>query len=181
MPNSWQALLHLTLMELRNNLTSAPRLALVGVGNELCADDAAGMIVARNLLNISPAQTAENLLVICAGTTIENVTGQLRSFAPDLILLIDAAEMGETSGTIRWLSMDSVAGVSAFSHSLPLSMVMRYLTLELSCPVALLGIQIKSNEMGGEICCEVRSAAEEIVEELLSLFTTMPTPASIRK
>ncbi|MFN8414379.1 MAG: hydrogenase maturation protease [Anaerolineales bacterium] len=148
---------------MKNKLTSMPRLAVVGIGNELCADDAVGMLIARALLSHLTVQTSKTLMVIPAGVAVENVTGQLRGFAPDMILLIDAAELGEAPGTVRWLTMDAVTGVSALTHSLPLTMVMHYLNSELGCPVALLGIQIKSNEMGVEMCPEVHSAAEEIL------------------
>ena len=143
-----------------------PRLAIVGVGNELRGDDSVGVVVARDLLNTPSVQASETLLVIPAGAAIENVTGQLRGFAPDLILIIDAADMGDAPGAIRLLPADSISGISAFTHSLPLSMVMRYLTLELHCQVFLLGIQIRSNEMDIPMCAEVFNAAHEVTDGL---------------
>jgi hypothetical protein len=72
---------------------SVPRVAVVGVGHELCGDDAAGLVVAHAL------QTAlagdERLLVIEAGSVPENQTGRLRRFKPGIVLLIDAAQMGD--------------------------------------------------------------------------------------
>ncbi len=158
--------MRLSLTELQSNLTPTPRVAIVGVGNELCGDDAVGSVVAHNLLNSPYIQTTETFLAIQAGVAIENITGQLRSYAPDLILIIDAADMGEAPGVARLLPLDVVSGVSAFTHSLPLSMVMRYLTLELHCPVFLLGIQIRSNDMNIPMSPEVLNAAEEVTNEL---------------
>ena len=163
--------MHLFLTELKSNLTSTPRLAIVGVGNELRGDDSVGVVVARDLLNTPSVQASETLLVIPAGVAIENITGHLRGFAPDLILIIDAADMGDTPGVVHLLPADSVSGISAFTHSLPLSMVVHYLTLELHCPVFLLGIQIRSNEMDIPICAEVFNAAHEVVDGLCEVLS----------
>jgi Ni,Fe-hydrogenase maturation factor len=56
--------------------------------------------------------------------------------------------------------------MSASTHSLPLSILARYLRLDLGCSVALLGIQIRSNEMGENVSAEVLRAVHEIVDEL---------------
>ena len=164
--NSWQ----ISLSQLLNQLTSKsgepPRVAIVGIGNQLRNDDAAGMLVARKLLHKECAADVSHLLVIQAGHAPENVTGELRSFAPELILLIDAAEMRDVPGAVCWVPIQSIEGMSASTHSLPLSMLARYLTLELNCMVALIGIQPKSNDFGETISAEVSQAIDEIVEEI---------------
>src|ERR1051325_6034884 len=88
-----------------------------------------------------------HVLIIEAGHAPENTTGELRKFAPDLVLIIDAADMGESPGTIQWIPEESIDGMSASTHSLPLSMLARYLRLEINCTVVLLGIQPNSNEV----------------------------------
>ncbi|MBN2303967.1 MAG: hydrogenase 3 maturation endopeptidase HyCI, partial [Anaerolineae bacterium] len=73
-----------------------PRVALVGIGHELNGDDAAGLAVVRALLPL--AEGRDRVSLIDAGPAPENCTGPLRAFAPDLVLLIDAAQMGEEPG-----------------------------------------------------------------------------------
>ena len=34
------------------------------------------------------------------------LTGEIRAFKPGLIVFIDAADMGEAPGTVRWIAMD---------------------------------------------------------------------------
>ena len=167
--NSWQ----ISLSQLLNQLTSEsgdpPRVAIVGIGNPLRNDDAAGMLVAREIQHREQAADASHLLIIQAGHAPENVTGELRSFAPELILLIDAADMRDVPGTICWVPIQSIEGMSASTHSLPLSMLARYLTLELNCMVALIGIQPKSNDFGETVSAEVSQAITEIVEEICNM------------
>ena len=42
-----------------------------------------------------------SFLCLSAGAAPENCTGLLRRFRPDLVLLVDAAEMGEAAGAVR--------------------------------------------------------------------------------
>jgi hydrogenase 3 maturation protease len=156
------------LNEAKNNFGSRPHIVIMGIGNELRADDAAGMLVARRLLEDECIrEKKDRVRVVKAEHAPENATWELRGFNPDLILLVDAADMGHPPGMIRWIEMDEIEGMSASTHSLPLSMLSRYLTLEFNCPVALLGIQPASNEFGEPVSIEVRHAVDEIVEGVL--------------
>ncbi len=139
------------------------RVAVVGVGNELHGDDAAGLAVARALEPLA----GEHLLVIDAGPAPENVTGALRRFAPDLIVLVDAADMGEAPGAVRWLDWESVAGVGGTTHSLPLTVLARYLIDELGCEVGLLGIQpLNVALLGSPLSAEVQAAVDAVTRAL---------------
>ena len=155
---------------LTNRSAKLPRVAILGVGNQFRSDDAAGILVVRTLLGRVRALDTEHLLIIEAGHAPENTTGEIRRFAPDLVLIIDAAEMDETSGTVRWIPEESIDGMSASTHSLPLSMLARYLRLELDCQVILLGLQPGSNEVGERVSPEVLQAVHKVAEELETLF-----------
>jgi hydrogenase 3 maturation protease len=166
LPNCWKT----SLRQLLNQSPVKARIAIVGIGNTLRSDDAAGIFVARALTSSRSILDPKIVLVIDAGHAPENRTGDLRRFAPKMILLIDAADMGELPGTIRWIEMDQLDGMSASTHTLPLSMLAKYLTLELNCPIVLLGIQPKSNEVGEIVSTEVKGAIREIVEDLIHML-----------
>ena len=161
-PNSWQA----SLQNLLTRQAAESRLAIVGIGNTLRSDDAAGVLVARRLMDSRLIRDLEAVLVMDAGHAPENRTSTLRRFEPDIVLLIDAVDMGESPGSIRWVDMDEIEGMSASTHSLPLSMLARYLNWELKCEVTLLGVQPKSNEVGEIVSAEVLQAVNAIVEAL---------------
>jgi hydrogenase 3 maturation protease len=132
----------------------------VGVGNEQRRDDAAGVMIARRLASLSTG----SFLILEAGHAPENATGSLRRFAPDSVLLVDAAEMGEPPGTVRWVEMEDISGMSASTHTLPLSMLAEYLRLELGCEVLLLGLQPASMDYGEGLGEAMAGAVEEIVD-----------------
>lgn len=153
------------------------RIAILGIGNEMRGDDAAGILIVR-ALSLRVANSG-CLRIIEGGRAPENATGDLRKFSPDLVLLIDAADMGKEAGYIALIPMEQIDGISANTHSLPLSMLARYLTLELNCEVALLGIQPKSIEMGESVNDAVNQAVNDIVEEISTLCSEcFSTPAS---
>ena len=130
------------------------------------SDDAVGLLITRALAQRECAVHTDRVLMIEAGHAPENRTGELRKFAPDLVLIIDAAEMGEMPGTIRWIPEENIDGMSASTHSLPLSMLACYLTLELNCTVTLLGIQPATNEVGDRVSADVLKAVDQIVAGL---------------
>jgi hydrogenase 3 maturation protease len=135
---------------------------VIGVGNPLRSDDGAGVLVARRLAK----RATDHLLVLEAGQAPENRTAELRRFAPGLVLIVDATDMGRTPGAIGWIPEECIDGMSASTHSLPLSMLARYLRMELSCSVMFLGIQPASNEVGERVSEEVLQAVDEIIDGL---------------
>ena len=167
-PRAWQEPLH-------QWITRQNRVAILGIGNPLRSDDAAGVLVARRLADSSLIRDLESIIVIEAGHAPENATAGLRRFAPQVVLLIDAAEMGEVPGTVRWVEMEEIDGMSASTHTLPLSMLAKYLILELGCEVKILGIQPQSTEIGESVSRDVLQAVDEIVKECTELLSEKVT------
>jgi len=138
----------------------------MGVGQEFGGDDAAGILVARRLLSAA----RDDVLIIEAGAAPENQTGALRKFAPDLVVFVDAAQMNAEAGTIRWRDWRDTTGISASTHTLPPYMLAQYLTAELGCEVALIGIQPMSNAFDAPPSAAVMDAVEQVVDGLSQLL-----------
>ena len=148
---------------------SAPvRVAFLGAGSELNGDDAAGIWVARKLM-ASP-ETPAHFLVIEGGSLPENASGPLRRFKPDVVVIVDAADLAEPVGTIQWLESQNIGGMSASSHTLPLSVLGQYLETELGCRVEYLGIQPGQLDFGSDLSNEVQEAVDEIVAEVIKFI-----------
>ncbi len=161
---TWQASLKASLKPSKQ-AEQPVRLAVLGIGHELCGDDAVGVRLAGRLRSLTPGN--DRLLVIEAGPAPENFTGLLRRFRPDLVLLVDAAQMDAGPGTIGWLDLQSVDGISASSHTLPLHILVSYLLAELGCQVALIGIQPEQTFADAPLTPCVQAAAGMVVQELL--------------
>lgn len=136
----------------------------MGVGHELNGDDVAGLLVVRALESRLAAQ--DRLFVLDAGAAPENQTGALRVFKPDLVLMVDAAQMNESPGTVRWLDWRDTTGISASTHTLPPYMLATFITAEFGCEMALIGIQPASNLVDSPVSPVVSQAVADIVDEL---------------
>ncbi len=168
MKHFWQSALLATLN--RSMKAERPfRLAILGVGQALRGDDGVGLAVVRGLRPYAHP----NLLLVEAAHAPENCTGQVRRFAPDLVLLVDAAQMDEPPGTIRWLDWRNCDGLSASTHTMPLSLLGEYFTAVLHCEVALIGIQPASLDLGETLSPEATAAAAQVVEALAGIFLTV--------
>ena len=165
LPHSWTDALKQTLTRLQPKERPL-RVAVVGIGHELRGDDAAGLEVARQLQPFAHS----NLLIIEAGHAPENHTGLLRRFTPDLIVLVDTAQLNEAPGTIRWLPWQETSGLSASTHTMPPYMLARFLTAELNCEIALIGIQPNHTFLRSSLSPAVAEAAGHIAQTMLALL-----------
>ncbi len=104
--------------------------------------------------------------MIDGGAAPENFTGPVRRFRPDLVILVDAAQMDDLPGTIRWLDWTQTEGLSASTHTLPPHMLARYLVAETGCALGVIGIQPAQNAFGAPLSPAVEAAVAEIVTTL---------------
>lgn len=140
------------------------RVAILGIGQELCGDDAAGLIVVRRL---QPAFAGyENRLLIETGPAPENFSGPVRRFKPNLVLLVDAAQMDALPGDVQVLPWQEASGFGASTHSLSLAMFAGYLEGELGCVIGLIGIQAAQNEFNTPLSFEVEDGVKRLVEAI---------------
>jgi hydrogenase 3 maturation protease len=167
LPKSWQQSLQTDLKRLQKP-DCPPRLAVLGIGHELYGDDAVGVWLAGRLSAL--ASSNKNLLAVQGGPAPENFTGTLRRFRPDLVLMVDAALMGLGPGRTGWLSWRDTTGFSASTHTLPLHILASYLTAELNCEVALLGIQPAQTQVGTPLSPGVRKAADSVIKSITEIL-----------
>jgi hydrogenase 3 maturation protease len=140
------------------------RVVVVGVGNALKADDAAGQLLAEALRRRFPDR------VFDAGQVPENYLGPIRRARPDTILLVDAADFGGAPGDIRLATEADVGGLALGTHAAPLSMFMALAAAETGAAVHLVAVQAKSTELGGTMCEEVRAAVGRLGEVLATVL-----------
>lgn len=150
-----------------------PKIAILGIGHELRGDDAVGIAVVRALRQF--VSLNNRLLLIDAGPMPENFTGKLRSFRPDIVLMVDAAQLEEAPGTVRWVAWRDIAGFSVSSHTLPLHLLAGYLASELECDVALLGIQPADMTIGAPLSQTMQQAVDRIVKALTDILQYEPS------
>ena len=160
---SWRASLKRALKPHTGN-NFAVRLAIIGVGNELWGDDAAGVQVARKLHKIFPQH--EELLIIDAGPSPENFSGKLRQFRPDFVILIDAIRPDFLVSRISWIELSSIDGISALTHGLPLSVLGEFFNQQLGVEAGVIGIKGEQFDFGEGLSLTTRRAVNDLVRFL---------------
>ncbi len=153
----------------RQMLQGAERVAVLGVGSSLRGDDAVGLLAAEQVQFLGKAQHRRGRLAVFLGETApENLTGPIKSFRPTHLIVVDAADMGQTPGHIQAIDPMRVADVGSCStHSLPLSVLTGYLRDELACRVLIIAIQPGSCGFGQSPCPAVVSAARRVARHIL--------------
>jgi hydrogenase 3 maturation protease len=148
-------------LNLKKRLENAKRIMILGVGSELRSDDAAGALVAARIKSKIPSGESLPLCVLIGGSAPENVTGQIKKYAPTHLIIVDAAEIGATPGEWRIIEPEEAGGITFSTHDLSLSMMVDYLRQSIAADVFILGIQPKSLEFMGCASNEVMESVEE--------------------
>jgi hydrogenase 3 maturation protease len=144
---------------MQEKIGNGKKIAILGVGSELRADDAAGMYL---IALLSSSLQDEPVLLIGGSTAPENFTGVIKDYSPDVLLIVDAAHMDATPGEIRILDTKNIGGLSFSTHMLPLPVMLNYLHMEVGCEIVCIGIQPHSIELGYDMCEEVKSGIEKL-------------------
>ena len=149
---------------------------ILGIGNRLDGDDAAGTYVVdvlnpalraltagrRRAKALSPAE----ILPIDAATVPESYTSIIRRQRPDLLILVDAADMGLPPGALRTITPEKISTLSFSTHHMPLSTFVSYVK-EFCGNVVLIGVQPGQTELGRRISKAVRKSVKELAEAIL--------------
>ncbi len=131
---------------------------LIGIGNALRRDDGAGTYVAERM-------SGSGWAVLDCGTVPENFTSVVRRAHPDLLVLVDAAEMGIPPGSFRIVGREQIEDVSIGTHHLPLSHLIDFLA-DVAGSIIFIGIQPAIVEDGEGLTPAVRRGAEMLAETL---------------
>ncbi len=153
---------------------------VLGIGNRLGGDDAVGNYVI-DMLNpalsaLSAGQGARaplplEIMAIDAGTAPESYTSVIRQHRPDLLILVDAADMGLPPGALRTIAPEKISILSFSTHNIPFPMFVSYVE-EFCGKVLLVGVQPERTETGSGISKAVRESVKKLAEAILEGRTT---------
>ena len=133
---------------------------LLGIGNPRHGDDALGPVFAR-------AFRHSGWRCLNAATAPENYTGLIRRLRPDLLVLLDAADMGLPPGTLRRLEPDAIAAGDFGTHAGSIGHLANYLS-DCAGRIAILGIQPADTTPGARLSAPVRATLQALGHELAS-------------
>ena len=150
---------------LKKELKNARKVALLGVGSELRGDDAAGVLVAKQLLRLRRAIKGPGRLTIFMGATApENLTGEIKRFNPSHLIIVDSADLGKPAGTVRLITPDKAGGISFCTHQLPLKIMVDYLQSAIGCEIMIIGIQPEKIEFGVSVSKKIQASVRRVAD-----------------
>ena len=136
------------------------RILLLGVGNRLRGDDAVGSLLVERL------QGKVDILLIDAGDVPENYIGPIEESAAEIVLVVDATDMGAKIGDMAIFDIEQVQGMSVSTHTANLGLLFKVIPPERRPQVIMLGIQPGNIEIGQGLS-EPVSATLELIEEIM--------------
>lgn len=130
---------------------------IVGLGNTLRGDDAAGILVAKLL-----TRKGLKKKVIVAGPHPELYIKRISELKPDIVIFIDAIDAGLAPGaiTLSELPRGEFRRAPVTTHALPLSLIVEMLGVK----SYILGIQVENTEFNAKITREVRKSCQRLAE-----------------
>lgn len=129
------------------------KILFVGIGNLLKKDDGAGVYVSSG---IKGSDTVSSLTV---EVSIENYIGKINRINPDILVLIDAVDMGSVPGTYKLLDINQTEDMTFNTHNISARRVSDFFKM----PVYLIGIQPESIDFGEKMSYLVKNTADKII------------------
>jgi hydrogenase 3 maturation protease len=129
------------------------KILFVGIGNLLKSDDGAGVYISRKLKN------SDYISSLTVEVSIENYIGKINSLSPDILVLIDCADMKSTPGTCRLLTIGTVHDFTFNTHNISLGRLSEFFRMT----VYILGIQPVTVDFGENISYIVKKVADKII------------------
>ena len=160
--------------KLKSNLDGAKRIAVLGVGSELRADDNAGMLIAQEIERSADQISKTVALKVFFGHTApENLSGEIKKYAPSHVLIIDTADIGKKPGEVAVFTPEDSGGISFSTHKLPIKVLAQYLSQSINCRIVVIGIQPKTLEFGKDVSREVSVTIKGISKEIKDVMIGM--------
>jgi len=155
----------LTQEDLKRSLCPllTPATVIVCVGSELHGDDAAGVVIGRELANWAPWP------VIQAGLAPESFVVKIANLRPNRVIVIDAADFAGPPGAVALINADCIADAAASTHGPNPTLFLEALRQMHSCDAILLGIQPLTTRTEDDLSSPVRQAVTRVVGAFCAL------------
>ena len=118
------------------------RSVLLAVGNPMRGDDALGPTLADRL------QGKVSATIVDAGEVPENYVGVVAAAQPEVVVIVDAADLGAAAGDAAIVAPDDLTGPKFSTHNAGLSLFVRFLQSENPAEVVVIGVQPSSTGFG---------------------------------
>jgi len=100
----------------------------------------------------------KKIVIVNSGSVPENFSGLIIRENPSHIIIIDAVLMDRKPGSIKLINSEEIANFSYSTHSISLSVFIKYLKSKIDFNIILLGVQPESMDFGDVISNSVQKS-----------------------
>ena len=141
------------------------KVLILGIGNRLRGDDAVGSILAERLME------KVDTPIIDAGDVPENFLGPIEASGADMVLVLDAADLGGNPGDLSLLEMDQLKEVGLSTHTANLALLFKVIPPDSRPDAILVAIQPEQTGAGLGLSRSVEIAIDRLDMLLVRLFS----------
>jgi hydrogenase 3 maturation protease len=141
------------------------RVLILGIGNSLKADDGVGPYICSKI------SSKVSVMVINAGVALENFTGLMTRYDPEVMLFLDVIDTGDEPGTLCLIPLEETQSFALSTHSLSPHLVVNNVSQDSRRCGYIVGIQPKNLTLGEPISDEVAHQADKLADELIEIFS----------
>jgi hydrogenase 3 maturation protease len=138
--------------------TLSGRVLVAGVGRVDRRDDGAGPALVRRLASVP------GLMSLDCGDRLEDFTCDIARLRPEMVVVVDAVDLGAAPGSIALLDADRLHSSNGDTHRASLRTAMEYLARRTRGTVLLLAIQPAWVADGFGLSPEVRTTLDGLVD-----------------
>jgi hydrogenase 3 maturation protease len=140
------------------------KVLLLGVGNRLRGDDGIGSYLVKRL------EKKINIPLIDASDVPENYIGPIEASGANLVLIVDAADIGANPGEIALVDLDKIKNLGFSTHTANLSLLFMVIPQDKRPDAVLVAVQPGSTETGRGLSEAVRNSLDGLEHLFLQLF-----------
>ncbi|MDR0646580.1 MAG: hydrogenase maturation protease [Elusimicrobiota bacterium] len=140
------------------SLLKNKKTVFLAVGNIMRADDGFGHMIYKRLQKFAGA----DFLPLDGGELPENMSGKIKAFAPDYLIIADAAFLPQKpAGALELLNEADIINPSLSTHTMPLNIMVKFLKEELpDLKIIFIAANAKNTDFDAPASREIKIAAK---------------------
>ena len=138
------------------------RIIFVGIGNELRADDGAGLKLVERLQS---KKEFKNSHFILAKRNPENHLQEIISYNPQIVIFVDAADWNGNAGDIKIFSDEEVSQAGFSTHTFSIKMIKDFLLNHQQMDFMFIGIQPLTTNFSEGLSPQVKTKLDEFFDD----------------
>ena len=140
-----------------------PDTLIVGIGSTLKGDDGVGPFICNRLRKTVPDR------IIDAATVPENYIQPIITKNPEVLLIIDAVDFGDTPGAVQVLETDQIHAISPSTHTPSPKLFLDVILQSIKPRVVFVGIQPAQTNFGQPLSPPVQRSAT-LLADMIAAF-----------